>query len=106
MAFTQKTLNGFEMTRRSAACEIPAKHPGNRAFVGAYPPLPDKNIQKWRVKRFELPEHLLEKYFGEEDLVDSEFLRLDTIEQVEEVLASWNIDTSVIDAPWHSAYPL
>jgi len=106
MAFTQKTLNGFEMTRRSAACEIPAKRTGHRAFIGVYPPRPDKNVHKWRVRRFEIPEHLVEKYFGEEDLADSQLLQLDTLEQVEEMLASWNIDTSTRAAPWQSAYPL
>ena|SRR5579863_3621007 len=106
MAFTIKTLNAFEMTHRTAACEITATRPEHRAFVGVYPPLPEKNIEKWRVRKFEIPQNLVETNFGENDLVDSQFLRLDTLEQVEEALASWNIDTSMLDAPWKSAYPL
>ncbi|MFN7920622.1 MAG: hypothetical protein U0Q16_11030 [Bryobacteraceae bacterium] len=94
------------MTLRTAACEIAATRAGHRAFVAVYPPLPNKNIEKWRVRKFEIPGGILEQNFGEEDLVDSHFLRLDTLEQVEEALAAWNVDSAKLDAPWKSDYPL
>lgn len=96
MAFTLKTLNAFEMTRRSATAEIQATRPGHRAFVGVYPPLPDKRIGQWRVGKFEIPEDLLEKVFGEEHLVDSHLVRLNTLDEVEELLRQWNVDSSVL----------
>jgi len=94
------------MTRRTAACEIAATRPGHRAFVGVYPPLPEKDVHKWRVRKFEIPVHLMETYFGEIDLVDSHLLWLDTLEQVEEALAAWNVEIARLDAPWNSDYPL
>jgi hypothetical protein len=74
--------------------------------VGVCPPLPEKEIQKWRLRKFEIPEALIDKYFGEEDLVDSHFVRLDTLEEVESLMASWHIDCSLLDAPWKCDYPL
>jgi hypothetical protein len=49
---------------------------------------------------------LIDQCFGENGLVNSQSLRLDTLEKVEEALAAWNIDTALFDAPWKSAYPL
>lgn len=49
MAITLKTRNAFEMTRREAACEIQARRPGHRAFVGVYPPT--ENVPYWRVRK-------------------------------------------------------
>ena len=106
MGFTLQTLNAFEMTRRTAACEIAATRLDHRAFVAVYPPLPDKDVHKWRIRKFEIPRHILEEYFGEGDLVDSQLLRVDTLEEVEEVLSAWNIDPAMLDAPWKCAYPL
>lgn len=106
MPFSLKTLNAFEMTRRVAACEIPAKRKGHRAFVGIYPPLLEKNISKWRVRRFEIPSGLVNSSFGEEDLLDSQSVRVDTLEEVEDVLRSWAIATSLFDAPWKCDWPL
>lgn len=106
MAFTQKTINAFEMLQRSAAVEISATRSGHRAFVGVCPPLPDKNIQNWRIRRFEIPDDLMEKNFAEADLINSEFIRLDTLEEVETLLAEWGLDTASFDAPWKVDYPL
>jgi hypothetical protein len=106
MAFTLKTLNGFEMLRRAAAAEIPTSILGHRAFVGVYPPLPEKGIPKWRIRRFAIPEHLLDQYFAESDLVNSEFVRVDTLDDVESLLAKWGIDSTILDAPWKCDWPL
>ena len=106
MPFTLKTINAFEMTERLATAEIPAKRPQHRAFVGVYPPSPGKGLHQWRVRKFEIPVCFLNGCVGEEELVDSEFIRLDRIEEVETLLGSWGIDTASLDAPWKSAYPL
>ena len=79
MAFTLQTLNAFEMTHRYATCEIKATRPGHRAFVGVYPPLPEKNIHQWRIKKFEIPEGLVQKSPYDGDLVDVEFISADTL---------------------------
>ena len=76
------------------------------AFVGVYLPPFDKRVPKWRVRRLAIPEHLVDQYFGEEDLVDSEFIRLDSLEEVEDFVSRWGIDSSTLDAPWKSDYPL
>jgi hypothetical protein len=94
------------MTHREAACEIPAVRPAHKAFVAVYPPLPDKGVDQWRVRRFELPIELLDEYFGEEDLVDSLFYKLQNIEEVEGVLADWGVNPAQLDAPWKCEYPL
>jgi hypothetical protein len=104
MPFTTKTLNAFEMTGRLAACENTAKRPGSRAFIGVYPP--SEKDRRWLVRRFEIPVILVNQYFGEEDLEDSEMVWLDHLEEVEAQLDSWGVDSSTLDAPWKSDYPL
>ena len=104
MPFTLKTLNAFEMTRREAACEIPAKRKGYRAFVHIYPPLP--SIADWRVKRFELPEGLVSGSPYDGDLTDLQFVRAQTLEGVEDILRSWGIASSLFDAPWKCDSPM
>ena len=106
MPFTLKTINGFEMIQRDAAIEIPASRSGHRAFVGISPPLPDRGVHQWRVRRFEISEDLMETNFGETDLLDSQFIRLDTMQEVEELLAKWALDSAAFDAPWKVDYPL
>src|SRR5690349_19708297 len=106
MAFTQKTINAFEMTQRMAAAEIKAVRPGYRAFVGVYPPLSSNGIPHWRIKKFEIPETLVHESVYDGDLSDHQMVRVDTLEEVEQVLATWNVDTSAFDAAWKSDYPL
>jgi hypothetical protein len=106
MPFTIKTLNAFEMTHRAAACEIPAKYADHRAFVGIYPPMEDKQILQWRVTRFEIPFTTVFQNFGQEDLVDFQSLRRDSLEEIEEVLRSWGIASSLFDAIWKCDWPL
>jgi hypothetical protein len=106
MPFSKKTLNAFEMTCRAAACEIPAKRNGNRAFVGIYPPWPAKRIVKWRIKRFEIPAALVSESVYDGDLVDLQFIGVDTLGEVEDVLLSWGIASSLFDAPWKCDWPL
>lgn len=115
--FTQEVRNGFEMIGRTAACELPAEHTGCRRFVGIYPPqvgrdtarveppIPN-NRQRWTVKRFEIPEALVDQYFGEEQLLDSESVHLDSLEAVEALLADWGIESAIFQAPWRTDYPL
>ena len=104
--FTQEVLNGFEMIHRAATCEISAIRSGCRAFVGVYPPWPEKRVGQWRVRRFEIPEELVDQYFGEEQLIDSQFVRVDTLEEVEKLLVSWGLDSAVFEAPWRNDWPL
>lgn len=106
MPFNQKTLNAFEMTNREAACEIPATMPGHRAFVSVYPPMPDKDVHQWRVRRFELPLELVDEYPGEEDLKNSLFCKLENLSDVEDLLADWGVNPTQLDAPWKCDYPL
>jgi|SRR5579883_2535002 hypothetical protein len=103
MPFSIQTLNAFEMTGRSAACEIPAKRSGHRAFVGIYPP--GHGILQWRIKRFEIPATLVDKSIYDGDLLDLQFIKVDTLEEVEDVLRSWAIASSLFDAPWKSDWP-
>jgi hypothetical protein len=105
MPFTPKTLSAFEMTCRSAACEIPAKRTGHRAFVGIYPPLPVKGILQWRIKRFEVPDQPMSKSIYDGDLVDLQFIRVGTLEEVEDLLRSWALAPSLFDAPWKCDWP-
>lgn len=106
MPFDQKTINAFEMKLREAACEIPATQPSLRAFVGVYPPLPDKGIVQWRVRRFEVPSELIGSYLAEEQLLNSLFCRLDDLAQVERLLEDWGLDPASFAAPWRCDYPL
>jgi hypothetical protein len=106
MPFSVKTLNAFEMTGRMAACEIPATRSGHRAFVGIYPPDPTRGILRWRIKRFEIPLHLVGGNFYEPDLADSQIMRAESLEDVENVLHSWAIAPSLFDAPWKCDWPL
>jgi hypothetical protein len=89
-----------------AAVEIPATHAGQRAFVGVYPPLPKKGIDQWRVRRFEIPTDLVNEYVGEEQLRDSQFVYLETLQAVEDLLVKWELDGSAFEEPWKIDYPL
>jgi hypothetical protein len=70
------------------------------------PPLPEKGIFAWRVRKFEILEELMDTNFGEDDLVDSVFIRLGTIEEVEALIAEWGLDSAAFRAPWKVDYPL
>jgi hypothetical protein len=48
----------------------------------------------------------MDEYFCERDMVDSEFIYLETLDEVEELLAKWGIDSAVFDAPWKCDYPM
>src|SRR5260370_41418297 len=106
MAFSPKTLNAFERTPRGAACEIPAKYADHRAFVGIYPPMEDKRIQQWRITRFEIPSNLVFQSFCQNDLVEYQSLHRDSFEEIEDILRSWGIASSLFDAPWKCDWPL
>jgi hypothetical protein len=82
-----------------------------------YPPPLDKDspqiagpnylrMQRWCVRSFEIPEGLADQYFGEEQLSNSEFFELDSMEAVETLLANWRIDSGIFQAPWRTDYPL
>ena len=94
------------MIHRVATAEIPANTPGCRAFVGVYPPLPDKRISKWRVRKFEIREDLLDKWFSEEDLTDSHFVTVDTLNEVEELLNQRGFADVRFEPPWKNDWPL
>lgn len=106
MPFNQKTLNGFEMISQTAACEVPAANADHRAFVAVYPPLIEKGVDQWRVRRFEVPISIMDENFGEDDLVNSLFYKLESLEEVERLLADWSVDPLGMDAPWKCDYPL
>jgi len=104
--FTQEVLNGFQMTARAATMEIPANLVNHRAFVGVYPPSPGKDTQQWRVRRFEIPNELVEEYFGEEQMLNNQFIHLGTLEQVEQLIRDWGLDCAAFEAPWKNDWPL
>jgi hypothetical protein len=104
--FTQEVLNGFQITARMAAMEIPTSRAGHRAFVGVYPPSPGKDTQQWRVRRFEIPNELVEEYFAEDQMLDSQFIHLDTLQQVERLISDWGLDSAAFAAPWKNDWPL
>jgi hypothetical protein len=47
----------------------------------------------------------METNFWEPDLVDSVFIRLATMQEVEALLAEWGLDSAAFDAPWKCDYP-
>jgi hypothetical protein len=94
------------MTKRAAACEIPAKYADHRAFVGIYPPMQDQKIWQWRITRFEIPSKLVLQNFGQENLVEFQSLRRDSLEEIEDILRSWGVASSLFDAPWKCDWPL
>jgi hypothetical protein len=94
------------MTSRTAAAEIPANRESHKAFVAVYPPSREHRITQWRVRLFQIPLKFIDACVGEEELVDSQLVLLDDIEQVEALLSSWGIDSSTLDAPWKCDYPL
>jgi hypothetical protein len=116
MGFTQKTINRFEMIHRMAAAEIPAAHAGHRAFVGIYPPSPQRNSRvaaplpqrntQWMVLRFEIPNELMDEFFRQEEIMDFQRLFFDNLEEVEKSLNKWGLNPADFDAPWKCDYPL
>lgn len=107
MPFSLRTLNAFDMISRMSACEIPAKHKGHRAFVGIYPPDPQHSDRRqWRITRFEILSGLVQENFWQKDLVDWQSLHRDSLEDIEDILRSWGIASSMFDAPWKCDWPL
>ncbi len=106
MPFNVKTKNAFEMTARPAAAELTSHQVGRKAFIAVYPPSPVGSGGPWRVRRFEIPESLTDKYPAEEDLIGSTLIALNNLEDVEQLLTSWEVDSSTLDAPWKCDYPL
>src|SRR5215472_562022 len=116
MPFTQKIINAFEMNQREAACEIAPGRPGHRTFIGVYPPRHGQSRvsspmhaarrEQWLVKKFTIPERLVNEHFGNEDLIEQEVVLLNTLGEVEELLTRWGVDSAALDAPWKTGYPL
>ena len=106
MSFTIKTVNAFEMRRRMCACEVPAANVGYRAFVAVYPPNPERSLERWIVRRFEVSSELVNEYFGQEVLREAELVEVNLMQEAEAVLATWGLDSSRLDAPWKCDYPL
>ena len=104
MPFFIRTLNAFEMTHREASCEIPAKRDRHRAFVHIYPPR--NGITAWRIKRFEVPAHLVSASLYDGDLLDLQFVSVTTLAEVEDVLRHWAISPTLFDAPWKCDSPM
>lgn len=103
MTFTIKTINGFEMVQRGAAVEIPAIRSGHRAFVGVSPPNAKRNV--WLMRKLEIAEEIMETNFWEPDLAEYQPIRLNTMQEVEDLLALRNLDSSKFDAPRKVDYP-
>ena len=94
------------MMARPAAPELPARQVGCKAFVAVYPPPLVDSHSTWRIRRFEISESLIDGYPAEENLIDSELMKLNTLADVERLLTSWGIECSTLDAPWKCNYPL
>jgi hypothetical protein len=48
----------------------------------------------------------IEEWFGEEDLVDSQRVELQSLEQVEELIKNWGFDTARFQQSLNTDYPL
>ncbi len=77
-----------------------------RGFIGVHPPWPEKRVPNWHVRRFEIAEANMNEWFGEEDLVDSQRIELESLEEVEELIESWGIDTGRFQQSLNTDYPL
>ena len=115
MPLSVKAINSLKMLRQEIASEIPAEDLNRRAWVAVYPPLKQQLINvvpgRWRgdtylVKKFEIPKELVDEYFGQDSVYNLQKEEATSIEEVEQILAQWGIDSSTLEAPWHSDYPL
>jgi hypothetical protein len=52
------------------------------------------------VRRFKIPEELVDGSFGENALVNSASVGVGSIQQIEELLNSRDIEAGLLDAPW------
>jgi len=104
--FNQEVLNGFRNTHRPAAAEIPATRPDCRAFVGIYPPVPKLRPDQWLIRKFEIPAKLIDTEVKDEDLLDAEFVSLDTLLLVERWLRIHKLQDAVFLPTMKSDYPL
>lgn len=87
-----------------AACEIAAIRPEHRVFIGVYSPIKQRNY--WLIHRFELPARSVNEKFGEEGLVNNNYIRLLSLDAVEAALVAWDVNPTTLDAPWNGEYPL
>lgn len=80
--------------------------PGCRAFIAVLPPWPEKKVPNRRVRKFEIAERKIEQSFGEEDLIDSQFIELHSLQEVEELIERWGFETGVFQQSLNTDYPL
>ena len=58
------------------------------------------------MKKFTIPERLVNEHFGNENLIEHEVIPLNTLGEVEELLTRWGVDSAAFEAPWETGYPL
>lgn len=101
-----KARNRLEMLRGVVACEVPATRQGCRAFAAIFPPSGESDDSQWTARKIEIPEGLVDQYFGDSDITESRVIRTASLEEAENTLVSWGVDTSQLDAPWNCDFPL
>jgi hypothetical protein len=97
------------------ALTAPAAAPERRAVAypaietrGIYPPMEESRRRALggECASSRLPSNFVGKCVGEEDLVDSEPVRLQKLDEVKALPDRWGIDSSTPDAPWKSDDPI
>jgi hypothetical protein len=114
MTMSVNAINRLKMLRQEIAAEISTRDSNRRAWVAVYPPIEykpetvirDRKENTYLLKKFEIPKELVHEYFGQNDVYSLQQAELASLEEVEKVLSQWNIDSSILTAPWNCDYPL
>jgi hypothetical protein len=106
MPISIKSVNQLEMAKTPIAMEVDASSPELRSWVADYPKRPDKGIDLFEVRSFELKRDLVDKYFSQADVLNSRNQKVNTLDEVEDVLKRWGFESDGLVPPWRCDYPL
>ena len=106
MPLTLKIINQLEMAKTPVAIETVPSSSELRSWVAVYPKQPEKGLDYFELRSFEIRKELVDEYFGQEEVQNSRSQKVATIDEVEQVLQEWGVASEDLQVSWNCDYPL
>ena len=106
MHLTKKMTNQLTMAKTPIAVETIATAPNLRSWVSVYPKIPEKGIDCFELRFFEIRKELVDEFFSQKDVLNSKSIKVKNLCEVEQVLRDWGVDLGSLNVPWKCDYPL
>ncbi|HWB59567.1 MAG TPA: hypothetical protein VG733_08745 [Chthoniobacteraceae bacterium] len=94
------------MAKTLVAVETTASDPNLRLWVSVHPKRPDKGIDYFLLRSFEIKKELVNEFFSQADVLNSKSIKVSSLGEVEQVLTEWGVDSGSLNVPWKCNYPL